>query len=143
MIARLAVVVAVVAAAAGLAASGALAVLATIGLGPAAHPVTNATALWIPVKYRCTHAAFFNLRVTVFQSDVGAVARGKMHVVCSGELQHGAVKVVQGSKHPRSFKDGYARACWLAIVQKPPGTKPGGYSDLKSSCNGLTVAPKS
>jgi hypothetical protein len=140
--ARLSLAFALVAATGALFVSGASGVLATVSVGPAAHPVTNGTALWIPTTYRCTHNAFFNLRITIFQADTSALARGKVHVVCSGELQHGAFKAVQGGK-PRAFKDGFARACWIAVTQKPPGsTPPGAYDELRSSCNGLTIAPK-
>lgn len=109
-----------------------------VKLGPVAHQTTDKKAIWLPVQFQCAVGQIFSLKALVYQADGGALSPGDYQATCTGKLQRGAFKVTPKGKKPRLYKEGYARACWMRTLKKISA-----YTDLESTCNGLTIAKPS
>jgi len=121
-------------------AAGAPGILARVSVGPTAK-IAAGNGVWMPVRYQCTSGTFFTIRFAVFQATVGAIARGQFHATCSGNLQHGAAKLEQGGKQPKTFKPGYARVCWIATIEEAPKAGLQRTDVMQGACNGVTIVP--
>jgi hypothetical protein len=116
-------------------ARGAAPIVTDLKLGPTAKLTIDGKSIWVPVQFHCAVGQIVGLKALVFQAGDGALAPGNYQATCTGKDQHGAFEVTPRGKKPHLFKVGYARACWVRTLKKVRS-----YTDVESTCNGLTVA---
>jgi hypothetical protein len=81
-------------------------------IDPVAVVTDDGRQLRITGPIACTTTERVTLQVTVTQRTTGAVAQGRAHFLCTGQLQHWDVWVTHDG--PESFEEGAATAVALA-----------------------------
>lgn len=81
-------------------------------IDPVAHITDSGRQIAVTGPIVCTAGEQVTLRVTVTQRTTGAVAQGRTHFLCTGQLQHWDVWVTNDD--PALFEEGAATAVALA-----------------------------